>query len=253
MLFRSYLAQNLAEYLGAHYLEINAKALTNEGYKGMSLSDYFEQHYYGQPLSKRKELLHSVVFIDEFDKICGQSGGAAGWDVSLQHSILKALEGGKISFSEKKGHINTAGMLFILGGNFQVIRDIIRKPKTIGFKNAEAPKDFDIHNELVKAGVIQEVAGRISLTTEVLPLTKRQLKQALTVADMSIYRRYQDLYREIYDKDLELSPYHIEKILDICYKKKIGARGLHSSLDEYLAKHLFNEEIDLDDFLDAMD
>jgi ATP-dependent Clp protease ATP-binding subunit ClpX len=251
---KTYLAQNLAEYLGSAYLEINARALTNEGYKGMSISDHFEALYYSKTVAERIAIPHAIVFLDEFDKICGDGGGSPGWNTSLQHSLLKIIEGTTVDFPDKKGTVDTRGMLFVIGGNFQSIREIIRKPKSIGFSNPEAPKDVSLHQELIKAGMIQEVAGRISLISEIEQLTKKDLKRALTEADRSIYQQYQDMYFEIYGKELSLSPYQIEKILQLCMEKKVGARGLQSSLDEYLSKSLFTEEIDvqfvLDDYLD---
>lgn len=243
---KTYLVQNTAEYLGMPYLEINSRSLSNEGYKGLALSDHFEKFYYETPATRRHNLSHAVVFFDEFDKLCVGTGGSPGWDASLQHSLLKALEGGTINFPDKKGSISTKNMMFVLGGNFEHLRNNLRTPKSIGY-NPPPPEKLNMHTELIRSGVIQEVAGRISLIAEVTQLTKKDLKRALTLADQSIYQQYQDLYSEIFDKDLELSPYHINKILEICMAKKIGARGLHASLDEYLAEHLFEEKINLSD------
>jgi ATP-dependent Clp protease ATP-binding subunit ClpX len=254
---KTYMVQTMAEYLGMPYLEINARGLSNEGYKGMSISDHFEAFHKSYPAKDRSQLLHSVVFLDEFDKICGESGGSAGWNTSLQHSLLKVLEGGKVDFPNSDGpfsrqnkrNISTAHMLFVIGGNFQAVRDHIRRPKTIGFHDAEKPK-IDIHEQLIKVGMIQEIAGRISLMAEVQQLSRKDLKRALTKAENNIYQQYRLLYQEMFSKQLKLSPYQLDKIVGICMNKKIGARGLQASLDQYMINMLFEEEIDLDEFLD---
>lgn len=248
---KTYIVQNMAEYLKLPYLELNARALTVEGYKGMSLNDHLEDWYHSTPSHKRRYLKNGVIFIDEFDKLCSGYGDK-GWSLSLQHSLLKIIEGSHVKFPEKDGGIDTHRMLFVLGGNFEQVRNNVRKPKSIGFVSNTAETPTSSHQELVKAGVIQEIIGRISLITEVENLQKKDLKKALVAADYSIYKRYQELYKVVFGKELELSPYQVDKIIEMSASKNIGARGLHSSLDQYLAKTLFDEEINFEDLLDDL-
>lgn len=243
---KTYLVQNLAEYLNMPYLEINTRALSNEGYKGLSISDQFESFYNSFDKEEKARALHGIIFLDEFDKICTGSGDNR-WELSLQHSLLKILEGGKIDFSSemrlRKQSISAKNMLFILGGNFEALRIL---PRTIGFKEPEKNL-LDVHEQLVNVGMIKEVAGRISLVTQVEALSKADLKRALK-AENNIYQQYKLLYQEMFCKEFNLSSYRIDKIVELCERKKIGARGLQAALDEYIVEKIFEEEIDLEDY-----
>jgi ATP-dependent Clp protease ATP-binding subunit ClpX len=134
-----YWIQTLAEYLNMPYLEINTRALSKTGYVGSSINDYFETFFSAHPKEEdRARALHGIVFLDEFDKICQYSSDSK-WELQLQHSLLKVLEGGVLDISSKfkRGRINTKNMLFILGGNFENLRI---KPKAIGFHEPEEDK-----------------------------------------------------------------------------------------------------------------
>jgi ATP-dependent Clp protease ATP-binding subunit ClpX len=249
---KTYLAQTTARGLGLPFIEINARALTQEGYKGNSISDIFEKFYYNQTPKNRAKMGNSIVLIDEYDKICMENRSTGGWDLSIQHSLLKIMEGTEVQFPERAGSIDTSHMMFILSGNFELIRKVRKASKSsIGFtNNNNSNKKPTIQEELIKAGVIPEVAGRLSLVGEVLPLTKEELRYAFTEADNSIYKQYKELYKEIYGKTLRLTSEQVDKIIDISVQRNLGARGLHSALDEYLIEHLKKQSINIEEFLD---
>jgi ATP-dependent Clp protease ATP-binding subunit ClpX len=246
---KTYLGQTLSKLLNLPYLEVSARGLSNEGYKGMSFTSMVESFYKELPASRKRYAKHAIVFIDEFDKLCLNSTND-GWDAALQHSILKYVEGAPLMFPESKGSLDTSGMLFIFGGNFQGIREKVRIQKSMGFSTTglEQTMSVNVHEELIKAGVLQELAGRISIIGEVEQLSHKQLKQILTKVTGSIYEQYQSMFEEVLEDTLELSPYKLDKIVDVCETKKIGARGLHSALDDELMKDLFQHEVDLTKF-----
>jgi ATP-dependent Clp protease ATP-binding subunit ClpX len=233
---KTYLIQRLAEVLRLPLLEVNARAMTQEGYKGMNMSEYFKA-FRDQYSAER--IYHGIVFIDEFDKICGTDGGDR-WESAIQYTMLKVIEGSGIYIPDgpgSKDFVPTSGMLFIFGGNFSHVIKTIENPKLeIGFGHSRPSKPKHLHESLTKAGVILEIMGRISLITRVHKLTKSQLRQALIEGPL---KQYQEIYEDCYNSSLDLSPYHINKIVEMAEAKDIGVRGLQAALDEYLQNHLY--------------
>lgn len=235
---KTYLVSLLAEYLGTPFLEINARALTQEGYKGMNISEHFSTFIEEKQLGPG-----TIVFLDEFDKLCARK---EEWEVGIQHMLLKLIEGGGVyvETNRVKRKIETHDMLFILGGNFKAIREQVRKPKpSIGFKPQHEEAPANLHRQLIKTGMIQELAGRISIITEVEELSRKQLREALLNPTSGPYVQYQELYEDVFNQTLELSQYQVNKILDLCEQRKIGARGLQSALDEYLQNDVFERGV----------
>lgn len=240
---KTFLCETAASVTRLPYLEISARSLSQEGYKGNSITDYFQKWYMDLDKKEKEQSPNAVVFIDEVDKIC--QGDSEGWATGLQHTLLKVIEGTRLYFGEGKGHIDTHSMLFFFGGNFASIRTKVRQVKHMGFNEPPAPKEHQLHNELMRAGMLQEIAGRISIVSEVRQLTRPELRKALLHSSGSILAQYVDLYKDIYGKKLELSRRQIDKILDVCMAKEIGARGLQSALDEYIVENIHKECIDL--------
>lgn len=254
---KTFLVKNLAEFCALPYIEINARAITQEGYKGNSISDYLETEYCNTNKGDMHRFPYSIVFIDEFDKICCNRGNVGEWDLGLQHSLLKVIEGSKVTFDNNHTTIDTSDMLFILGGNFESVRKNRenRKKNKMGFANTTVEEDegqISHHSEIIKAGVIPEIAGRISLISEVTQLSRNDLRYAFSGSEDSILQQYQEVYKEIYGRDLVLSDYDIERILDKCEERKLGARSLQACLDEYLAENLTEICINADNFLDEL-
>lgn len=230
-----------SELIDIPVLHLDATAMTKYGFAGSSIEDYLINW-------KRKNSMaeYGIVFIDEIDKLCVKLSSTKDedWNKTLQQSLLKVIEGTMIQDGSKT--FNTENVLFIFGGNFKELRDLMKaqsKKQGIGFmdtsENAGKKWDIDrLHNELIKIGLIQELTGRIAIINEVKELSKKELKKIFMNPNGGPYTNYQDLFH-ILNEDLELSDYHINKIIDHCYETKIGARGLQTALDDYLQKKIF--------------
>ena len=233
---KTYMIRLMAQAIKCPLIEIAAPSLTKEGYVGASLSDHLKYH---ASTYSPEELNKAIIFIDEYDKICLGNGGVSGWNMELQYSCLKSMEGGDIAMPAARnvsleGHVNTRGMLFILGGNFNDVVEELENPKTIGFHSTDKPPPDIMHKLLIKAGVLKEIVGRTSLVGRVSAFTRKDLRKAFMLADYGIYAKYQRMCRTCYGYELNLTETEINAIIQKCEQKDLGARGLQSSLDEYL-------------------
>lgn len=224
------------------FLHIDATSLSKEGYSGDSLEDVVSKWVsdVGAPSN------YGVVFVDEVDKICLPSADTSGtWNLAIQHSLLKLVEGKQIYNRGYKG-AHSENMLFIFGGNFESVRKQLfetTNKRSIGFHNpVEQTNDLHrIHVELTKVGMLPELIGRISQITEVTKFTKKELKELFLNPIHGPYENYRNLF-EFALGELKLSNYYINKIVDICLVNETGARGLQTAMDEVIKDMIFNIE-----------
>jgi|DEB0MinimDraft_3_1074331.scaffolds.fasta_scaffold12725_5 ATP-dependent Clp protease ATP-binding subunit ClpX len=242
-------------------LTVDASNLTATGYVGDDLQDLLSYHYFNtipnkvEPGHVPLAFATSVVFLDEIDKLCTKIEGNSG-DISrqAQYNILKIVEGTDIVLQRpgdgrKYGQTYDASsqnMLFIFAGNFPQIRAERDKKQapTMGFTEDQSDDIEDVYIELEKAGLATQLVGRISAHAELETLTKKELKKVLTETEDNILDQYKDLLEYI-GYEFEISPYHINKIVNECYEKKTGARGLQAALDEFMEDIIFDMETTL--------
>jgi len=247
---KTYMVQTLAECLGMHFMEINANALSEEGWKGSSITETLEGEIKGKTEAEIFNLQYGIVFIDEFDKLCVGNEQQRAHNLGVQNSLLKVIEGTTLKLGNEATEISTHNMLFVIGGNFEhmrVAQEKSTKP-SIGFNNApSAPvKTQSKHAELIAAGMSRELAGRISMITEVYNLNKDNLREILTKSKESVLEQYKELYRVVYGKELRLTRAEVTEIVDKCHSLGIGARGLQTALDEFMVKRIKRQRLDLD-------
>jgi len=244
---KTFIANKMADVLGVPFIDIDAKSLSKTGYVGTSIADVVFSAIKDIPHEQQPKIPYSVVFIDEFDKLV-QGGSRQDWDLELQYSLLKLIEGTTMRNPDKHtmgpNSIETHNMLFIFGGNFASLREERakreEKPKSIGFSEPEKPENKEIsqQQEILEAGVVLELVGRISIITEVFDLTKEDLEYALLNTKSSILNQYTALCKNVFNTELDITDEEIDAIIDGCIKAKVGARGLHQELDKYMTKRL---------------
>lgn len=241
---------------------INAKDITQTGWVGTSigefiyyfLDDYRNQHRNSKDFTKRMAYApYMIVVIDEVDKLCIQQSANKQDDVNknIQYSLLKAVEGSILTVNTGRNtatEIDTSNMLFIFAGAFEWMKDIRKVKQKIGFNssNTTSPEMIQIiHQELVKAGMVKELAGRISMAAELKKLSDKELENILLNSPASPYLYYKNLFKKAGIK-FNLTKKQIKEILEHCKKSNVGARGLQTGLEKIVAEFIYDCSVDID-------
>lgn len=257
---KTLLAKTAAKYLKVPFVIADATSLTEAGYVGDDVESMISMlvNAANGDISLAEK---GIVFIDEIDKIARKSESTSiTRDVSgegVQQALLKLIEGTKCRLPSNGGRkhpdgnmimVDTKNILFIAGGAFVGLEDIIKRRNqgtSIGFaatiKNKEEKISLDEVNpdDLTKFGLIPEFIGRFATTINVEDLSKPQLISVLT----KIKNNYIDQYKYLFSlDDIELV-FHkdaISQIAENCLKLKTGARGLQTEIEKVLMPHMFN-------------
>lgn len=232
---KTFLIEKACECLDLPVLKINAKSLSNTGYVGQSLEDFFvtyQEKYGSHPLVN-----YGIIFIDEFDKLCTKEGKSDSWNRQLQYSLLKVVEGTSVDYETNKGRkvkLDTHNMLFVFAGNFEWMRERrnTQDKNPMGFGGEKTSSEVPFQQELIENGVVREIMGRISSVVEIEDLSKKDYLNILNVSEDSIYSSYKKLLSFLGIKRNKLTKKRLDKVASDCAELGIGARGLLALLDD---------------------
>ncbi len=188
-----------------------------------------------------------IIFIDEIDKlkaISGQARSAAG--ESVQHALLKIMEGAPVKLKSAR-YIDTSHILFICGGAFVGLNEILAKTHTFGFISTaddDNQKVLDRLNARVKPtdlfefGLIPEFAGRLPIVARLQPLSREMLVRIMTEPKNSIFNQFRQILQNE-GVELKIEPEVFEQIADLAMEYKAGARSLRGIFEELLTPALY--------------
>ena len=256
---KTLLAKTVANYLDVPFVVADATSLTEAGDVGDDVETMISMLI--SAANGNKELAErGIIFIDEIDKIARKSENTSiTRDVSgegVQQALLKIVEGTRVRVTPNGARkhpnsemleVDTTNILFISGGAFVGIKDIIKnriKGSSIGFQ-ATVNSDEDVElkqitpDDLTKFGMIPEFVGRFTTTISLTELTKEQLIEVLTNIKNNFINQYQYLF-SLDNIELNFDNEAIEQIADNCLKLKTGARGLQTEIEKVLLPHMYN-------------
>lgn len=265
---KTLLAKTIAKFLNVPFAIADATTLTEAGYVGEDVENIVRYAYNnaGRDIEKTKR---AIIWVDELDKIASKTQNVSiTRDVSgegVQQALLKIVEGTICRFPPEGGRkhpdqklieIDTSDILFICGGAFVGLDEIIKSRKDeengvrkIGFcggvtSSNEAKEEVCQENDvtpedLVKFGLIPEFVGRLPIISHMRELTEEELVSILTKPKNSLVKQYQKLLK-MSNVSLEFEDKALRKLAKNAIERKTGARGLRAEMEKMMRDVMYS-------------
>lgn len=257
---KTLLAQTIAKYLDVPLAIADATSLTEAGYVGDDVENVITRLLQAAD-GDAKKTERGIIFIDEIDKISRMSENRSiTRDVSgegVQQALLKIIEGSVVNVPPKGGRkhpgheaiqIDTTNILFICGGAFDGMDEIIKKRlggNTLGFNQSKKSSSKDKNvlslieaDDLVKYGLIPELIGRLHMIATLNEITEDDMVHILNEPKNALTKQYIKLFA-MDNVELEFTAEALKAIAKKAKERKTGARGLRSILEELMLDVMF--------------
>ena len=258
---KTLLAQTISKYLDVPLAIADATSLTEAGYVGDDVENVVTRLVQAAD-GDIKKAERGIIFIDEVDKVARMSENRSiTRDVSgegVQQALLKIVEGAVVNVPPKGGRkhpgqdalqVDTTNILFICGGAFDGLEDIIKKKEganVLGFNQDKKGKnDHDKvlskveADDLVKYGLIPELIGRLHMVATLNEITEDDMVHILTEPKNALIKQYIKLF-EMDDVKLEFEKDALKELARLAIVRKTGARGLRSILEDIMLDIMFD-------------
>ena len=258
---KTLMAQTLARFLHVPIAICDATSLTEAGYVGEDVENILTKLYQaaGCDIKKAEQ---GIVFVDEIDKIArmGENRSITR-DVSgegVQQALLKIIEGSSVNIPPNGGRkhpnqefvqIDTTNILFVCGGAFDGLNEIIERrvgKNVLGFnQNRRGKKERQNAislvepDDLVHFGLIPELIGRLHSITTLNEITTDDMVRILTEPKNALLRQYEKLFAMDGVK-LMFDDEAVREVANLAIKRKTGARGLRSIMEEMMTDIMFD-------------
>ena len=259
---KTLLAKTIARQLEVPFCIVDATVLTEAGYVGEDVESILSRLLMVSDYDVEKAE-RGIVFIDEIDKIARKlDNPSLTRDVSgegVQQGLLKLLEGSIVNVPPQGGRkhpdqkyiqVNTQNILFIAGGAFDGIKEIIERrmnKQAIGFSSEKTNKvDDDSYildkldaTDLRNFGLIPELLGRFPIVTHLDKLDEATMLRILSEPKNSIINQFIELFR-LDGVELSFTEGALQKIVKETMEKGLGARGLRGTTEKVLEKYMYD-------------
>ncbi len=258
---KTLLAQTIAKYLDVPLAIADATSLTEAGYVGDDVENVVTRLIQAAD-GDVKKAEQGIIFIDEIDKVARMSENRSiTRDVSgegVQQALLKIIEGSQVNVPPKGGRkhpgqdaieVDTTNILFICGGAFDGLEEIIKKRQggnTLGFNQDKKGKkeEDDIitlvePDDLVKYGLIPELIGRLHMVATLNEITEDDMVHILTQPKNALIKQYKKLFK-MDNVELDFEEEALKMIAKKALERKTGARGLRSILEEIMLDFMYD-------------
>jgi ATP-dependent Clp protease ATP-binding subunit ClpX len=258
---KTLLAQSLAKMLEVPFCVVDATSLTEAGYVGED-SESILQSLLAASGNNPQKASCGIVYLDEVDKIAKKGGTLnSNRDVSgegVQQSLLKLIEGSVVAVSprgakkygqpEQVIHLDTKNILFICGGAFVGLEDILLKKngnKSLGFNAEQSPlnkntKLSDVEpTDVINYGFLPEFIGRLPVIATLEDLNEEGLITILTEPKNALVKQYQKLFA-MEGVDLYFTKEALQEVSKAAMGRKSGARGLRSVLENAMLDIMYS-------------
>jgi len=244
---KTLLCETLSQALGVPFVTGNATSLAQSEYVNEEIEAILLRliEKAGGDIERAQR---GIVFIDEIDKLKKQdtAGTAVRGGEHVQHALLKIMEGAPVKLKDGR-HLDTARILFICGGAFVGIDEILAQTHTFGFiatGEDDNQKVLDRLNARVKPtdlfqfGLIPEFTGRLPIVARLKPLSREMMVRIMTEPQNALYRQFQAILRGA-GAELKIEPQVFEQIADLAMEYQAGARSLRGIFEEMLTPVMY--------------